>query len=50
MVSTIIREQLDLAKEIIKEHSEIFDVLVDELMNKTHLNKRELENLLLRSK
>ena len=45
LVSTIIGEQLDLAKEIIREHSDVFDVLVDELMNKTHLNKRELENL-----
>ena len=49
LAGKIIREQLNFAIEIIKEHSEIFDVLVDELMNKTHLNKKELEALLLHS-
>ena len=49
LAGKIIREQLNFAIEIIKDHSEIFDVLVNELMNKTHLDKKELETLLLHS-
>lgn len=50
LASKVLKEQLALAMEIIKNHCEIFDVLVDELMNKTHLNRKELGDLLMKNK
>lgn len=44
--SKILKEQLNVAIEIIKNNQKIFDNLVDELITKTHMNKKELEILL----
>ena len=45
--SKILKEQLTLAKEIIEKNRVLFDALVDELMEKMHLGKRELQRLLV---
>ena len=44
--SKILKEQLNVAIEIIKNNQKTFDNLVAELMTKTHMNKKELEILL----
>ena len=45
-VNAIIQEQLNLSVAIIKENADKMAQLVDTLMEKTHLNKREIQEVL----
>ena len=45
-VNAIIQEQLNLSVAIIKENADKMAQLVDTLMEKTHLNKQEIQEVL----
>ena len=45
-VNAIIQEQLNLSVAIIKENADKMAQLVDMLMEKTHLNKQEIQEVL----
>ena len=45
-VNAIIQEQLNLSVAIIKENADKLAQLVDTLMEKTHLNKQEIQEVL----
>ena len=45
-INAIIQEQLKLSVAIIKENTDKMSQLVDTLMEKTHLNKQEIQEVL----